>query len=111
MAKFRALGSFTVPVAGTPVKITLPADQPKTCHAFSIQALPTNTGKVFVGDRQTMNKTTMVGVLAIIPTPTANLLGSVTSALAAGANAIPIDNLWLDVDTGAEGVLMSILEG
>lgn len=111
MAKFRALGSFTVPVAGTPVRIVPPTDQPKTCHAFSIQALPTNTGKVFVGDRATMNKTTMVGVLAIIPIPTANLLGSFTSALAMGANAIPIDNLWLDVDTGGEGVIMSILEG
>ena len=111
MAKFRALGPFTVPVAGTPVRITLPADQAKTCHAFSIQALPTNTGKVFVGDRATMNKTTFVGILAIIPIPTVNLLGSFTSALAAGANAIPIDNLWLDVDTGGEGVIMSILEG
>jgi hypothetical protein len=110
MAKFRSLGAFTVPVAGVPVRITLPADQIKTVHAFSIQALHTNTGKVFVGDRQAMVKATFVGVLAVIPIPTANLIGSFTSAIANGANAIPIDNLWLDVDTNGEGVLMSILE-
>jgi hypothetical protein len=111
MAQFKAFGAFTCPVAGVPRKLDLPATQQlKTCHAFSIQALPTNTGKVFVGTAA-LNKTTLDGVLAIIPTPTVNLLGSFTSALATGANAIPIDDLWIDVDTGGEGVIFSILEG
>ncbi len=104
------LGATRVPTPGTPVAIVLPADlrdQPK-CHAFLIQALPTNTGKVFIG-RVGMVKSTYEGVDSILPVPTVNLLPTLSVSVAQAANGLTLDTLRFDADIATDGVLISVL--
>jgi hypothetical protein len=107
----KPIGRFLVPVAGTPVRLTSTQPNPAetfSCHGVFIQALPTNVGKVYVGT-SALNKTTLVGVIAIIAIPTANNLPAFTAALTLAPNAINLADLYLDVETGGEGALVSVL--
>jgi hypothetical protein len=105
-----SLGATRVPTPGTPVALVLPADfrdQPK-CHAFLIQALPTNTGKVYIGGA-TLNKSTYVGVHSILPVPTTNLLPTLSVSVAQASNGLTLDTLRFDADIATDGVLISVL--
>lgn len=107
----KPLGRFLVPVAGTPVRLTSTQTNPAEsfpCHGVYIQALPTNLGKVYVGT-SAMNKATLAEVIAIIAIPSAGNLPAFTAALTLAPNAINLSDLYLDVDTGSEGALVSVL--
>jgi hypothetical protein len=109
-AQFVALGPTRSVVAGTPVPVAIPpelAGRP-TCHACLIEALPGNVGKVYIGTTG-LNKATLTGVLVVLPTPTANLLGTFSIAVAQAANAIRLTDFWIDADTAGDGVLVSAL--
>lgn len=108
-ALFVSLGRILVPVAGTPRQLPVPAAiNPPSCHAVIIESLSGNTGKVYIGVAG-LNKTTLDGCLIVLPIPTANTLPTFSIALAAGANAIRLSDLWFDVDVGGDGVLVSAL--
>jgi hypothetical protein len=105
----RSLGKITVPSPGTPIRLTaneVDSNKRLACHSMLIEALPGNTGKIYIGQNSSMNKTTLAFVIAILPVPTANLIASfsVTAYVAAGFHA---DQLWIDVDVANEGVLAS----
>ena len=108
----RSLGLVTVVAAGTAVRITenepIPTDR-VGAHSISVQAWLANTGRLYVGDRETMNRTTGVGVLMVLAIPTANALAQFTATIVnspAGFNSI---NLWLDADDAGDQGLVSIL--
>jgi hypothetical protein len=108
-----ATGKITVPAAGTPVPIPTTAIAGpqgaagfKSVHAFIIQALSTNTGKIYVG-LAGLNKSTLVGVLCVLPIPTANLIPTFSVSLTAAANALALDDLLIDADVNGEGVTVS----
>lgn len=75
------------------------------------QALPANAGIVYVGLKG-MVRATGVGVLAMIPKPANSLTGPFTSVsfaiplAPAGLNAA---DFYVDVDTGNDGALVTIL--
>ena len=83
----QALGKITVPVPGTPVLVTgnlaatgTPPLAPMTrCHGIMVEALPTNTGKVYVGT-VAMVAATGVQVFAILAIPTVNFLPTFSAA-------------------------------
>jgi hypothetical protein len=104
-----SLGATTVPIPGTPVAIAIPADfeQPK-CHAFLIQALPSNTGKVWIGTVG-LTKATYARVLSILPVPTVNLLPTLSVSVAQAANGLTLNTLRFDADNANDGVLVSVL--
>jgi hypothetical protein len=111
-ARYLALGPTRVAVPGAPVQISAPvgtalSDRP-TCHACIIEALPENTGKIYIG-LSGLNKTTRANVLLILPVPTANVLPSFSSAMAQAANAINLTDFWIDADQPTDGVLVSAL--
>lgn len=109
-----SLGKITVPAAGTPVNVPVPvlpgagpAVPPlSTVHAFVVEVLAGNTGKIYIGVAG-MNKTTLVGVIVVLPVPTANLIPTFSVSLTAAANALSLSDLWIDADTNGEGVLIS----
>jgi hypothetical protein len=114
MAALFTLGKIVVPTAGVPVQIpppVLPGAGPTrpaldAAHAITIQALPGNTGKVYIG-LAGLNASTLVGVLTILPIPTANSLPAYSLSLAEAANGLGLTTLWFDVDNGGDGVLVS----
>lgn len=113
------LGPVRVSVPGTPVRATsaIPDTLPNlygepgsnfTCHAALFQALPTNTGLVYIG-AATMNKTTLAGVLAVLAVPTANSIPSFSVALTLAPAGIDLSDVYIDAANATEGVLVSIL--
>jgi hypothetical protein len=113
-ASFFATGKVVVVVAGVPVPVPVPAAVAgplgaqglTTVHAFVIQALAGNTGKIYIG-LSTMVKSTLVGVLVVLPVPTANLIPTFSVSLTEAANALSLSDLWIDADTNGEGVTVS----
>lgn len=106
-AQLHALGQTLVAVAGTPKQLQVPATiNPPSVHAFIIEALPSNLGKIYIG-LAGLNKATMVGVLCILPVPSINLLPTFSMAVSAGANPLNLRDLWFDADTSGEGVIVS----
>ena len=104
----RSLGKVTA-TAGTPVRLTMNESTPTTrypAHSFLVEALSTNTGDVYVGT-STMNRTTLAGVYAIIPPPTANLYLSFTATVSYAPAAFNLNEVYLDVETTGEGALVS----
>lgn len=101
-----SIGKVTVSTAGTPVQVTSTITD---CQAISIQALAANTGKIYVGLKN-MNKTTLVGVVAVLAVPTTNIIPSFNAyqPQIAGLNA---DAFYVDADVSSEGVLVAFLIG
>ena len=79
-------------------------------HAIRIQAWHANLGKVFIG-LSGMNKATGAGVIALLPAPSAAVLPAYEAVIVNAAAAFNLADIWLDVDTGGEGVVVSYLEG
>lgn len=110
-------GKTLVPAPGTPVQVTVPAGVAgplgaqglSTVHAFMVQALSTNTGKVYVGSIAGMVKATLAGVLVVLPIPTVNLIPTFSVSVTAAANALSLLDLWIDADIASEGVLISVV--
>lgn len=105
------LSKFTVAVPGTPVRLTSTQANPAekfACHGVLAQALPANTGKVYIG-RSTMNRTTMTDIVATLAIPTDNTIPSFTAALTLSPNAVNLADLYVDADVGGEGVIVSVL--
>lgn len=108
----RSLGRVVVASAGTPVQITanepVPADR-VAAHSISVQAWHANTGRLYVGDRSTMNRVTGEGVLMVLAIPTANALAQFTATLVNAPVGFSATGIWLDVDVNGESGLVSIL--
>lgn len=107
MATLVSLGKTIVPVPGTPVRVVPPASiAPQSCHAFLVTALSENVGKIYIGE-QGLSKTTLAKVYSVLPVPTTNSLPTFSVAVTDAANALGLDNLWIDADSANDGVLVS----
>lgn len=110
----RSLGKIAVTAAGTPEAATKNETNPTRrliCHSFLAEALPTNTGKVYVGRLGQLNKTTLAGVYAILPIPTTNVLPSFSVTLNTAYDSFDMSQVGIDADVNGEGVLVSIVQG
>lgn len=110
MAVIRGLGKVVVAVPGTPGGITLPADMIPipNVHAFIIEALAGNAGKVYIGDL-TLVRATLVGCFVVLPIPTNNFIPTFSCSIVAGANPLRVDTLRIDADIANDGVLVSAI--
>lgn len=107
----QVLGPILVPVPGVPRSVvdTLPAvTRGLKVYAALFQALSTNTGKVYIG-LATLNRGTLAGVAAVLPVPTANFLPSFGISLTIAPAGVDLASLYLDVDNGGEGALLTLL--
>lgn len=108
-------GAVRVPVPGTPVQILLsvPNYQAVTgkaypIHAILFEALPANTGRVYIG-KQGLDKGTFVRCLAWLAVPTLNNAPSFAAAITIAPNALIINDFWIDADNATDGVLATYL--
>ena len=100
MALKTRLLNKTVATAGTRERLT---DVSKKVAAIVIQALPGNTGTVYVGD----NQVSATNGLAL--TPGSNITFSSNQSGWADEK-ISLKDIWLDVGTGADKVIGIYLE-
>lgn len=116
-----AIGKVTIATAGQPKSIlsrlntaqaakvqALQSSGLGPVHGVSLQALPGNTGRVWIGDAD-LNKSTGMGVGHLLPAPSASFFPSFSVALSSAPNAVSLEGIWLDVDTGNEGVYVFVL--
>jgi hypothetical protein len=99
-------GTLVRLTANRPVLLGLP--QGYSVHAVLVQALPANTGKVYIGT-SALNRAALTGVIGVLAIPTVNSIPSMSIALTAVAAGVGIDDLYIDVDVGSEGVIVSAL--
>ena len=117
------LGAVTVTTPGTPVrltvnlttvdpttnqKVTTNVTDPVVCNKISLAANPLthggagNTGKVYIGSAS-MNRSTLLGVIAIIAAG-----GSYTIVHNVGNDIYDVSKMYVDADTGGDGVYGAI---
>lgn len=110
-------GPLTVAVPGTPVQAAsllnavlplVPANTPQPCHAVMFQALPGNTGKIYIG-RQTLNRSTGAGVFGFLAIPTTSHIPSFSTAITIAPNALNLNDYWIDADVANDGVIVTVL--
>ncbi len=104
---------FVTTTAGTLVRLTDNESDPTAnihCHSIMAEALQGNTGRVYIGS-SAMVRATGVGVYAVIPIPTSNILPTFTATIAYAPAALLLNDLYLDVDQDGEGVLVSYVVG
>lgn len=93
--------------AGTPVQVPIPTGFVESnMHALLIQTLPTNTGKIYIGNA-TLNKGALSGLIVFLAVPTANVIPSFSVSVTQAANALKINDLWIDADNSNDGVIVS----
>jgi hypothetical protein len=105
----QSYGKVSVPTPGTPVIATTNNTVPTATvpvNAVLIEAWPTNVGKVYIGN-QGMNKTTGVGVIAILAIPTVNFIPSFSATLSFSTGGIDVSYVWLDADNAGDSVIVS----
>jgi len=102
-------GYVAIPAAGTPVRVTVTRTPGQTLF---FQQLQGNTGKLWICSRADANKTTGVGILAMIAAPT--LSGGVAVVLPYAAVTIPtapsalnLAEFWIDADINGDQCLVS----
>jgi len=106
----RPLGKIN-PTPGTPVAVVSllpPSGYPEPVHGVLIQARRANVGYAFVGNRD-MVAATDEGLYAQLAVPTVNTIPSFTAALTLAPNAINLADLYIDVITLGDGVIVSVL--
>jgi hypothetical protein len=113
-ASLFATGKLLVASSGTPINVPVPnfswagpaTPVLTTVHAFMIQALSSNAGKIYIGVAG-MSKASLAGVLVVLPVPTVNLIPTWSVSVTEGANALSLSDLWIDADNSGEGVTIS----
>src|SRR5262245_54553520 len=106
-----SLGSVVIATPGTPARVTNNQSVPThrlPAHSFLIEALSTNVGKVYIGTSN-MNKTTLLGVCAILAIPTTNILPSFSATVAFSASAFNLADYFIDTDNTNDGALISYI--
>lgn len=101
---------ITITSPGTPQQVTIPAAPTNRVYAISIQALPSNTGKIWIG-KSTMKKgaSPPSGVMAVLAVPTTNIIPSFSASIALAAGGITATDFWIDADNMSDGVVIAIL--
>jgi len=106
----QSLGKL-VPTPGTPVRATtnLPvAEQKLRVHGVLIQALPGNTGRVYIGT-SALNRAAFTDLYAVLAVPSGAALPSFSTALTLAPNAINVGDFYIDCDVASDGVIVTVL--
>jgi hypothetical protein len=72
-----------------------------------IEAWPTNAGKIYICDRSNANKTTGVGIVAILGIPSANSIPTFTDTITGAYAGINLESIWIDAETNNDSVLVA----
>ncbi len=109
----RALGRITIITSGTPVRATLNEDDPTKrypAHAMLFERdVTTETGKIYILDREDAVIATRVGVVGILAIPTDNLLPSFSATVTYAPVGLNLNDYWIDADVDGEGCIVSVI--
>lgn len=110
----RALGKITT-TAGTLVRITNNESDPTKrypAHSYIVQALPTNTKLVYIGN-SALNRSTGGGIFATLGAPASATATppSFSATIAYAPDALNLNDIFIDVDQNGEGVIVSCTRG
>lgn len=102
----------TVPVPGTPVQLVVgtsyAGSRPTLIHGILIQALPDNTGRIYIGP-STVVGASRSNVRAILAIPTDQFIPSYSASLTLAPNAMNLNDFYIDADDADDGVIVSFL--
>jgi hypothetical protein len=104
---YHVIGKKTVASAGT--RLQLIATVPTKAQGICIQALSSNTGKVYIGD-STVVGSTLVGCGYVLGIPAGAVVPSFSTTMQA-SNGLDVSQFYIDVDVNGEGVLVSYIRG
>lgn len=113
----RSIGVFRVTVPGTLKQIASTAAdlvQDGAIHGILLQALPGNTGVVYIGGSAIV-RASYTGLYGMLGVPALNAGGQPTSlptftaALTLAPNAIKLSDFYIDADQANDGVIASVL--
>lgn len=108
----RSLGKITT-TAGSSLRFTNNESSPTAnlgAHSYLVQALSTNTGKVYIGTSSPVDRTNLTNVIAVLPPPTANIFPSFSATITYAPAGFNLAERYIDVETSGEGVLISYIE-
>lgn len=109
----KSLGYVTVTTAGTPVRATINQADPTArigAQTVYFSAMPSNVGAMYVGTAG-MNRTTGVGVVGIIGTPTTELGQSFNPSLPTLPAGLNVADFYIDADDNNAVCLVSYTQG
>ncbi len=98
------LGKVTVTTAGTPVRVT---STRTGAQAILVQAVSTNTGKIYVGN-SSLNKSTLAGVYFVIPAASASDIPSFEFSIPLSPAGLNAADIYLDADNNGEAAIVTI---
>lgn len=107
-------GRIIVTTPGTPVSAvvnlpTKPPHAPYTAHGVMFQALPANTGKVYIGALG-MDIVAFDKLFAVLGIPTTTVIPSFSAALTISPNGMVLNQFYVDADVAGEGVILTYLQ-
>jgi hypothetical protein len=102
---FVSLGKKTVTTAGTPVQISSTSIK---AHSVCIQVNSANTGKIYIGT-STLVAATYVGVLKVLPPPSASSYPEFVATQIMAQNGIDLSELWIDSSVNGESAIVSYM--
>jgi hypothetical protein len=104
---YHVIGKKTVATAGT--RVQLIATTPTKAQGVCIQALSSNTGKIYIGD-STVVGSTLVGCGYVLGIPAGAVIPGFSTTIQA-SNALDVSQFYIDADVNGEGVLVSYIRG
>ena len=109
----QSFGMLTVVTPGTLVRFTANQVDPTArveCHSFMVEAKFNNGGKIYIGTAS-FNKTSGVGLLAVLAIPTANMIPTFSATISFMPNGLNLADYFIDSDSGGDGALLSAVIG
>ena len=109
----RTLGKITVVTAGTSIRATVNESDPLhryPAHSYMVEVNSSNTGKIYVGKSDPVDRTNWTNVIAILPPPTSNIFPAFSATVTYSVASFNMAEVWIDADNSGESVLISSIE-
>lgn len=108
----QSYGKVTVAASGSPVQASSNGanigDQTYTqCNAVLIEAWPTNTGKIYIGNTESMDASTGDGVVGILAKPSSGFIPSFSATVSYAPGGIDVAQFWVDAENSGDSVVIS----
>jgi hypothetical protein len=110
---WHSLGHVTITLSGILARATnnetIPTDR-LPCQSILFEQWPGNTGKIYICDRQTANKSIGTGVIAILAPPSTSGYPSAGCGVPSAPAALNAADFWIDAEISGEGPLISVVK-
>lgn len=95
----------TVTAGGTPVQVT--TDETIKVSSIHAQTILGESGKMYLGNSQTMSKSTYANVLAVLSPVASGPLDRFNLRADENRNGLQLSTLWVDAETNGQKMLVT----